>query len=213
MGYTTDFNGEFKLNKKLDTETHTFLDKLAETRRMKRNVDAKYGVEGEFYIDGEGFAGQAHEDNVIDHNSPPSTQPSLWLQWRPTDDGTAIEWDGGEKFYEYVEWIEYLIAKILAPRGYTLTGAVQWRGENFDDMGTILIQNNVVTVKSGKHVKLPKAKKAKSVSNEEIELVSHKHKGATYFRADELLTALKLAETHGVVTGLRGMIKEISERK
>jgi len=213
MGYTTDFNGEFKLNKKLDAETHTFLNKLAETRRMKRNVDAKYGIEGEFYVDGEGFAGQDRDNTVMDGNSPPMTQPSLWLQWRPTDDGTAIEWDGGEKFYSYVEWIEYLIEKVLAPRGYTLTGAVQWRGENFDDLGTILIQDNVVTVKNGKHVKLPKPKKAKSVPNEDIELVSHKHNGAVYFRADELLIALKLAETHGVVTGLRGMIKEISERK
>lgn len=152
MGYTTYFEGEFKLNKKLDEETHTFLNKLNRTRRMARNVDPKYGVEGEFYVDGGGFAGQDREENVIDHNRPPSTQPSLWCQWVPTEDGTAIVWDEGEKFYEYVPWIDYIVEKILKPRGYSLTGEVTWRGEEDTDMGKICIENNEVHVKYGRVV-------------------------------------------------------------
>lgn len=146
MGYTTEFSGEFYLNKKLDEQTHKFLDKLASTRRMKRDLPAEYGAEGEFYVDGKGFHGQANEDSIVDYNSPPYTQPSLWCQWKPTIDGTAIEWDGGEKFYEYVPWIEYIIEKVLAPRGYTLTGDVEWRGEEWADTGVISISNNKVTV-------------------------------------------------------------------
>lgn len=145
MGYTTEFEGQFNLNKKLDKETHDYLVKFNETRRMARRLDAKYGVEGEFYVDGGGDFGQNHEDNIIDYNRPPSTQPSLWCMWVPTSDGLGIEWDGGEKFYAYIEWIEYLIAKILAPRGYVLNGSVSWRGEDFNDMGTIVIVNNKVT--------------------------------------------------------------------
>lgn len=38
MGYTTDFEGTLKLNKKLDKETKLFLTKLAQTRRMKRDA-------------------------------------------------------------------------------------------------------------------------------------------------------------------------------
>jgi hypothetical protein len=149
VGYTTDFSGTFKLNKKLSEEDHTFLNKFNETRRMGRNVDPKYGVEGEFYVDGGGAFGQDSEDNVINNNQPPKTQPGLWCQWRPTDDGMGIEWDGGEKFYEYVAWIEYLIDKVLGPRGYVLNGEVEWEGEESGDLGKISIKDNVVTVFDG----------------------------------------------------------------
>jgi len=144
MGYTTDFSGQFDLNKKLDSETHEFLKKLAETRRMKRNVGPEYGVEGEFYVEGKGFMGQDDEDNVVNSNCPPSTQPGLWLQWIPSEDGMHIEWDGGEKFYYYEEWLVYIIDKILKPRGYILNGAVDWRGEEMDDIGCLIVEDNVV---------------------------------------------------------------------
>lgn len=144
MGYTTEFRGKFNLNKKLDEQTHKFLTKLASTRRMRRDLPAEYGAEGEFYVDGGGFHGQDREENILDYNRPPYTQPSLWCQWTPTIDGMAIEWDGGEKFYEYVPWIRYIIEKVLAPRGYVLTGDVEWRGEDWDDMGVISISNNKV---------------------------------------------------------------------
>lgn len=149
MGYTTDFSGAFQLNKPLTVKDFTFLQKLNETRRMARNVDeSKYGVEGEFYVDGGGVYGQAQEANIIDFNRPPRTQPGLWCQWTPNEDGTAIEWDGGEKFYNYVEWIKYLIEKILAPRGYVLNGEVNWYGEDSYDVGVICIKDNVVTTKT-----------------------------------------------------------------
>lgn len=152
MGYTTDFSGSFTLDRKLDEETHKFLTKFNETRRMARNVDPKYGEEGEFYVDGDGFKGQGDGGGVIDHNRPPKTQPGLWCQWRPNEDGTEIEWDGGEKFYEYVAWIEYLIDKILKPRGYVLNGEVRWQGEDDNDRGTIVITDNVVeTDEDGDH--------------------------------------------------------------
>lgn len=146
MGYTTDFDGRFKLDKKLDADTFTLLKGLAETRRMKRNIDG-YGVEGEFYIDGKGEFGQGHDETVVDYNTPPRTQPSLWLQWTPTRDKQGLKWDGNEKFYHYVEWLEYLIANVLKPRGYTVSGAVKWRGEDFNDIGTITVIDNKVQVK------------------------------------------------------------------
>jgi hypothetical protein len=146
MGYTTEFDGKFNLNKKLDKETHEFLTKLATTRRMKRKLPPEYGIEGEFYVDGAGYAGQDREDSIVDYNKPPSTQPGLWCQWTPTHDGTAIEWDGGEKFYHYVDWIKYIIDKVLAPRGYSLSGVVDWRGEDWSDTGTIVVRDNKVGI-------------------------------------------------------------------
>lgn len=149
MGYTTDFNGVFQLNKKLDDATHEFLKKFADTRRMKRDLGPEYGVEGEFYVDGGGFAGQDREDNVINSNSPPSTQPGLWCQWVPTEDGMGIEWDGGEKFYHYVDWIKYIISNFLQPKGYELNGEVYFQGEDSADFGIIRIENNVVKMGTG----------------------------------------------------------------
>ena len=145
MGYSTDFSGQFTLDRKLDDETFDLLNGLASTRRMKRNVDSKYGVDGEFYI-GKGDFGQDEEDNIVDYNTPPRTQPSLWLQWIPTDDREHIEWDGNEKFYSYVEWIEYIINKVLKPKGYVLNGVVEWGGEERSDVGEITITDNVVRV-------------------------------------------------------------------
>jgi len=152
MGYTTDFEGSFNITPVLSQKDNEFLTKFSETRRMARNVGPEYGIEGEFYVDGTGWAGQDSDKNVINYNRPPSTQPGLWCQWIPTDDGSELVWNGGEKFYNYVEWLQYLIDKILAPRGYTLNGECQWFGENRDDVGTIIVKNNVVTTKVGKLV-------------------------------------------------------------
>lgn len=154
MGYTTDFSGSFQLNKPLAEKTKEFLTKLAQTRRMGRRVDAKYGIEGEFFVDGSGSFGQGNDSNIIDHNDAPATQPGLWLQWIPNKEGTAIEWDCGEKFYNYTEWLVYLIHKILAPNGYVLNGKVTWQGEETGDVGEITVKNNKVFVKPWKGKKM-----------------------------------------------------------
>ena len=144
MGYTTDFSGKFELNKELSPKMKQYLTLFNETRRMKRNTDEVFGVQGEFYVFGGGDFGQANEPNIIDFNEPPTTQPSLWNQWTPTQDGMGIEWDNGEKFYNYTEWLVYLINKILAPNGYILNGVVQWQGEENGDVGEIFVENNRV---------------------------------------------------------------------
>ena len=82
----------------------------------------------------------------IKHAKEGNCQPGLWCQWIPTEDGTAIEWDEGEKFYAYIEWIKYLLKHFLEPWGYVLNGDVRWNGEETDDMGIIRIENNRVGV-------------------------------------------------------------------
>ena len=151
MGYTTDFYGTFKLNKKLDEETHTFLKRFNETRRMKFNLGPEFGLNGEFYVghhqDFTGkYAGQVERDfpGLVEYNTPPCTQPGLWCQWRPSDDGMEIEWDGGEKFYDYNIWLKYIIKNFLQPKGYVLNGEVQWEGEDRGDSGIIFVKDNMV---------------------------------------------------------------------
>jgi hypothetical protein len=147
MGYTTDFNGRFELNKELSPKMEQYLKLFNETRRMERNTDEVFGVQGEFYVFGGGSFGQDHEDNIVDFNEPPSTQPSLWNQWTPSDDRMGIEWDCGEKFYNYTEWLVYLIHKILAPNGYVLNGVVEYSGEEVGDVGEIVVVDNRVFVR------------------------------------------------------------------
>lgn len=151
MGYSTDFNGSFQLNKPLSEKMKTFLTKFAQTRRMGRRQDEKkYGIQGEFFVDGTGSFGQGNDKDIIDHNTEPCTQPGLWCQWIPSEDGTEIKWDGGEKFYNYTEWLVYLIHKILKPNGYVLNGSVEWQGEETGDVGEITVKNNKVFTKEWK---------------------------------------------------------------
>lgn len=158
MGYTTEFSGEFKLDKPLTVAQVAYLKRFADTRRMKRDaektaqrddparkrVELDVGPDGAYFVGATGFAGQEHDDDVVEYNSPPTGQPGLWCQWIPAEDGEIIEWDGGEKFYEYVAWIEYIIKHFLTPWGRKLTGRVSWVGEEPEDRGVILITDNEV---------------------------------------------------------------------
>lgn len=144
MGYTTSFEGRFAFNKKLDKKTRTFLTKFSETRRIARKLPSKYGIEGEFYVDGDND--EIRGDTIIDYNRPPKTQPGLWCQWIPSNDGKYLEWDGGEKFYHYIEWLRYIIKNFLQPKNYMLYGEVDWFGERSDDAGKIEVKNNKITI-------------------------------------------------------------------
>ena len=149
MGYSTDFDGCFTITPALKPEDCAFLTKLSQTRRMKRNVGPSYGIEGEFYVDGNDDFNTPRDPDIIDYNHPPSSQPGLWCQWVPTEDGQFLEWDGGEKFYGYVEWLAYLVDKILAPRGYVLDGEVEWMGEEPGDRGMIVARHNKIFTRAG----------------------------------------------------------------
>jgi hypothetical protein len=118
---------------------------------MKRaKLSEEYGVDGEFYFEDDGDFGQSRNPKfgiIVNYNEPPSTQPSLWCHWIILDDMQTIQWDGGEKFYNYVEWLEYLISKILEPAGYIVNGVIQWVGEDiFDDRGSISVEDNKISV-------------------------------------------------------------------
>ncbi len=88
--------------------------------------------------------------SVIDYNLPPSGQPGLWCQWIPTSDGRGIQWNGGEKFYHYIAWLQYLIIHFLEPWGYLLNGSVNWMGEDPSDTGHITVENNLIVWPAGR---------------------------------------------------------------
>lgn len=62
--------------------------------------------------------------------------PGFWCDWTAVSEN-EIGWDGGEKFYNYSVWLQYLCNHFFKPRGITLTGRVSFRGEDYDDTGCI----------------------------------------------------------------------------
>lgn len=164
MGYTTYFNGSPKFNKPVEDWLVDYIDKFTRTRRMRRdNTKIKelfpnwkklcfagnLGEDGEYFIGGLGFYGQDHDDSVLNINGPARTQPGLWCHWVIGGDNDELMWDKSEKFYDYIEWLKYMIDDFFEPLGYTLNGDISWEGEEPDDFGNIHVENNVVNANYG----------------------------------------------------------------
>lgn len=153
MGYTTDFSGRVEITPPLDKEEIKYLKKFGDTRRMNR-------TKGPYYVDNKGMAGQDHEADILDYNSPPPGQPGLWCQWVPTPDGKFIEWDGSEKFYNAPEWMTYIIDHFLKAdpkakgvlkhlKPHVLNGEIEAQGEDDNDRWKLVVKDNKVSVKKG----------------------------------------------------------------
>jgi hypothetical protein len=136
--------------------------------------DETYGNEGEYFVGGLGYAGQENDPSIIDYNESPGAplgnanddfskrwaakqfaimegkcQPGLWCQWIVSDEGDSLVWDGGEKFYNYIEWLKYLINHFFSKWGVLLNGQMEWVGEDREDIGLIIVKDNEVIVKEG----------------------------------------------------------------
>lgn len=125
MGYSTEFNGDFAITPPLTAAQVAELMELA----GRRHDEGGYRD----LRDGEWRPGLPRTD-----------APGVWCQWIPNREGTALEWDGGEKFYNYVEWLAYLIEHYIAPWGRTLDGEVEWQGDDDDDAGMIRVAANEI---------------------------------------------------------------------
>jgi hypothetical protein len=161
MGYSTDFSGQIQLSKPLTDAQYEYLCCFSKTRRMKHNADALVGLpdplreavglpigeEGCYFTGGEEQAYKAKA--ITEYNYPPNGQPGLWCQWLPAD-MNSIEWDGGQKFYYYVEWMDYLIKNFIKPWGIIANGEIEWEGEEHGDLGKIIVKRNKVSIKLGK---------------------------------------------------------------
>lgn len=161
MGYSTDFTGKFNFTKPVGEDLKNYINNFSNSRRMKRDVEkikeiypnwrdfsfnGKLGIDGEYFANPGDDFGQDPDKSIIEFNTPAKTQPGLWCQWIITDDGASLEWDGGEKFYNYIEWLEYLIENFFKPTGNILNGRVSWQGEDEDDNGVITITDNYIDV-------------------------------------------------------------------
>lgn len=157
MGYTTSFTGYFKIKPTPNQKIQNLINGLSKTRRMKRDVNilkehfpnTDFGTDGEFYFNEDDFKNFGQDDTlgVIDYNNPPSTQPSLWLDWElDKEDPSKLKWNESEKFYSYIDWLDYLIKNIFTPNNLQLNGTVKFYGDEPGDFGKISIRDNKIEV-------------------------------------------------------------------
>lgn len=117
MGYSTDFEGSF-------TATPSFTPEQIGILQL--------------------WADQRHE--------PYGAFPSYWCMWVSTVDehyepdgkGLEVSTDGDNKWYEYLDWLRYVIEHFIKPWGVSLSGEVRYEGDELGDSGTIFIKDNVV---------------------------------------------------------------------
>ena len=143
----------------------------------KEQHETIYGVDGEFFAKDD----DERDPSIIDYNTPPGQQeyggtlggmelyrenerrikeglcqPSLWCDWEIV--GDRFQWNGGEKFYHYIEWLKYLIKNMFTPWGVLLNGEITWQGEESEDIGLIKVTNNEVEVYEGEKIYTKKLK-------------------------------------------------------
>jgi hypothetical protein len=146
----------------LKPEHASYLRLFNRTRRMRRDPEAArllpdpvrdaaalpLGKEAGYFTGGRSSWPDDRDASVLDYNRPPGGQPGLWCKWTPNEAGTAVLWDQGEKFYDYIAWLKYLLQHFLIPWGYVVNGEVYWVGEDDLDRGTITVSNNVVAAEA-----------------------------------------------------------------
>lgn len=77
--------------------------------------------------------------------SPERPQRS-YCQWVPSDYGAGIQWDGGEKFYDSMQWMEYLIGQFFG-HSHLCNGEILAQGEEMGDVWKLVVVNNEVSRK------------------------------------------------------------------
>jgi len=70
-----------------------------------------------------------------------------YCQWEATRDGAGLQWDGGEKFYDAAEWMNYLVKKVIAPTGRVCNGTINASGEERGDIWQLIVRDNRVYTK------------------------------------------------------------------
>lgn len=151
MGYTTTFNGQVAVEPPLNPAEIAYLAHFADSRRHQR-PDGPYNTRNYGW-------GELAEDA---YNRPHDGQPGLWCQWIPTADGTGIEWDGNEKFYQATAWMRYVIDHFLKPGAHaqgqpgfeaftfdhTVTGLIKAQGDEPGDTWELIVVDNEVAGES-----------------------------------------------------------------
>ena len=133
MGVQTEYLGHIDVVPSLNEAERNYLHRFARSRRC-------YRPEGPYAVDPH----NPHDDNsdaaVELYNTLATGQPSYWCDWEPCPEGCCISWNGLEKFYSALDWLEYLIDHFLRSNAHALaSGDPQFSDFTFDHQTNGLI--------------------------------------------------------------------------
>lgn len=151
MGYSTEFRGQIEVSPPLSKKEREYLLAFNRTRHCRKD-GSPYAVDPPSKKKAQLIGIPYESPEEMDHNRAASGQPGLWCHWIPNQDGTAIVWDGGEKFYDSLEWMQYLIDHFIGPnpiarkelkfiQPHTLKGIILAQGDNMLDRWELVVEN------------------------------------------------------------------------
>jgi hypothetical protein len=74
-------------------------------------------------------------------------QPSTFCLWDYDPSDRSLVWQQDDEYDCYcVEWIQYIVNRILKPRGFALDGFLIWKEEGIAGRGKIAISDNEITI-------------------------------------------------------------------
>lgn len=167
MGYTTWFEGGLTPNKPFKKEFVNYINDFSEKRHEPRDVeiikrsdpdwakhclDGNLGPYGMYYVGDfdEGVIDHSFNKGIIDHSLAKSyTCPGYWCDWVINKNTGMVEWNDSEKFYNYIEWLKFLVDNFFEPAGYKLNREIFWEGEEREDNGVIVVKDNNIYTYNG----------------------------------------------------------------
>ena len=163
IGYTTDFTGQFRLDRRLAPEHAAYLRAFNEARHMRLNakraetVADHWRVAAGLPVGREGMyctfmtaGASAARGLVLEDASPLGPNTSRYCGWVPTDDDRGIAWDGAASG-GFAAWLAFVVEHFLDRWGYAVRGAVAWEGETAGDTGVLVVLNNRIVVAGSGH--------------------------------------------------------------
>jgi hypothetical protein len=69
--------------------------------------------------------------------------PDSRCQWVVSSHGDVLEWDFRPKFYNYIEWLNFINEIYLKQWGVKMNGIMHWCGT---DSGMIAVANNKINI-------------------------------------------------------------------
>jgi hypothetical protein len=114
MGYDTRFTGRFALSRPLTAEESAILEAVHDHRHQE-DLELPYAVleERPVKIEREIFKPCYIGEWFNNYEK----YPSYYCQWTVSPNKRALVWDKGEKFYNYVSWLKYLISHFFCRMG------------------------------------------------------------------------------------------------
>lgn len=74
--------------------------------------------------------------------TPRAGAPDTPCEYALGPDGWLVADNDGLKFLKHGPWLRWLVERWFKPRGYRLCGVIEWRGDEWDDIGAYKVEGH-----------------------------------------------------------------------